>query len=407
MLPSPGTLLLVVASLCVAAGCGGSQPTPAPPPAGGNSISGPPPGGAPIGTQPKAGTKPTTKTAPARSGRQLPDAPDSHRFEVGAEIPNFDVASPNDPRSGAMVALVEPPVGSDSSTVDLVEADGRPLRQPAASSAPAGFTAVPDAGFAEDGLPARIRCEKDGAEMVRVPAGLFLQGHDGDDPTTAPLHPVELDAYYIDAYEVTLRQYMLFWKATRPLPGRPKNEGAGDDLPALGISWRDASAYAAWAGRVLPTEAEWEKAARGPNRFTYPWGNGRVLWHRPRTTTQIDPVGSYPADRSIYGAFDLCGNAREWCADWYADDAYRQSAGSTGALVTNPAGPKVPSTLGHRVVRGSREGWELWRRSSAPILAPTDDVGFRCVLRASGPPGTRTGPPPGAPQRQAAPGRGT
>lgn len=397
--------LMLGALLVVAGGCGGSQPKSAPPP-GGTTLGGAP-AGPPLGAQPRAAAKPKPKAAAARSGRTLPDAPDSHRFEVGEGIANFDVVPVDDPRSGAMVALVEPPVGSDSSTVDLVEADGRPLRQPAVSAAPSGFSAVPEAGFAEDGLPARIRVERDGSEMVRVPAGLFLQGHDGDDPATAPLHPVELDAYYIDAYEVTLRQYMMFWKETRPLPGRPVNEGAGDDLPALGISWRDATAYAAWAGKALPTEAEWEKAARGPDRLTYPWGNGRVLWQRPRTTTQIDPVGAYPADRSIYGAFDLCGNAREWCADWFADDAYRQAAGTTGALVTNPTGPRVPSQLGHRVVRGSSAGWELWRRSSAPMLAPTDDLGFRCVLRSSVPSGTRIGPPPGAPQRPVAPGRGT
>jgi formylglycine-generating enzyme required for sulfatase activity len=124
------------------------------------------------------------------------------------------------------------------------------------------------------------------------------------------------------------------------------------------------------------------------------WGEGRELWHRSRTTTQIDPVGSFPADRSVYGAFDLAGNAREWCADFYADDAYRQAAGTTGALVTSPEGPKTPSQAGHRVVRGSASGWELWHRSSAPMLAPSDDIGFRGVLRSSSGPGTRAGPPP-------------
>jgi formylglycine-generating enzyme required for sulfatase activity len=232
--------------------------------------------------------------------------------------------------------------------------------------------------------------------MVWVPAGLFLQGHDGDDPTAAPMHPVELGGYYIDAHEVTLGRYMKFWKETRPLPTRPANEGADENMPVLGISWRDAEAYLKWVGKELPTEAEWEKAARGPDKFAYPWGNGRVLWHKPRTTTQIDLVGSYPHDRSIYGAFDLAGNAREWCADFYTDDSYREAAGATGALVKDPKGPKIASPVGHRVVRGSASGWEVWRRSSGPMLAPTDDIGFRGVLRSFTADASRAGPPPDA-----------
>lgn len=372
--------------LCVCTGCGDSQPKSAPPPGGaplGGATAAPPAAAQPLGAA-KAAPEPKTKPAAPPRRRQLPDAPDSYRFEVGTDIPNAELVAANDPRAGAVVSLIEPPTGYDSSTVSLVDESGGRLQQPQPGSAPKGFVALPEFGFAEDGLPARIRCEKDGSEMVRVPAGVFLQGHDGGDPNTAPMHPVELDGYYIDACEVTLAQYLKFWKATRPLPGRPANEGGPDNLPALGITWRDASAYLASVGKVLPTEAEWEKAARGPNQFTYPWGNGRELWHQPRSTAQIDPVGSFPADRSIYGALDLAGNGREWCADFYADDAYRQAAGATGALVANPQGPKTSSEAGHRVVRGSSAGWELWHRAGAPMLAPTDDLGFRGVLRTSG-----------------------
>jgi formylglycine-generating enzyme required for sulfatase activity len=337
--------------------------------------------------QPTEVQKADPKTAAAPRRRQLPDSPESYRFEVGTDVPNFELVSANDPRSGALVALAEPPIGFDSSHFDVEEldGDGRRVQHPSAGSAPAGFTAVPEAGFAEDGEPARIRCDKDGSEMVRVPAGMFLQGHDGDDPTAAPMHPVELGGYYIDAHEVTLGQYQKFYKETRPLPTRPANEGADENMPVLGISWRDAVAYLEWVDKQLPTEAEWEKAARGPDKFTYPWGDGRVLWQKPRATTQIDPIGVFVHDRSIYGAFDLAGNAREWCADFYADDAYRQAAGATGALVTDPQGPKIASPAGHRVVRGSADGWELWRRSSAPMLAPTNDIGFRGVLRSTNP----------------------
>lgn len=388
------TLCFAVGGMCLLAGCGGSQPKSAPP-AGGDSMGGAT-AGPPVAAQPTAAKKAGKKDAAAPRRRQLPDSPESHRFEVGTDIPNLELVSATDPRSDALVALVEPPIGFDSSNVELEELDseGRPVPKLSAGGGP--FAVVPEGGFASDGKPARIRCEKDGSEMVWVPPGLFMQGHDGDDPTAAPMHPVELGGYFIDAHEVTLGQYMKFYKETRPLPTRPKNEGADENMPVLGISWRDAVAYLEWVGKTLPTEAQWEKAARGPDKFDYPWGNGRVLWHQPRSMTQIDPVGSYLHDRSIYGAVDLAGNAREWCADFFADDAYRQAAGATGALVTDPEGPKIASPVGHRVVRGSSDGWELWRRSSAPMLAPPDDIGFRGVLRSFHPGETRVGPPPDA-----------
>jgi len=394
MMHARWTLCLVLGGLCLLSGCGGGQQKSAPP-AGGESMGGGSVGGPPVSIQMSPAKKTEKKAAvPPSRRRQLPDSPESQRFEVGTDIPNFELVAGSDPRSGALVALVELPIGFGSADVEIEEfdSDGRPVGTLSAGGGP--FTVVPEAGLASDGEPARIRCEKDGSEMVRVPPGLFMRGHDGDDATAAPMHPVELGGYYIDAREVTLGQYMRFYKETRPLPSRPANEGADENLPVLGVAWRDAVAYLAWVGKKLPTEAEWEKAARGPDQFNYPWGNGRVLWDRPRTTTQIDPVGMYVHDRSIYGAFDMAGNAREWCADFYADDAYRQAAGTTGALVTDPDGPKIASPVGHRVVRGSSEGWELWRRSGAPMLAPTADIGFRGVLHSFKRGEARVGPPP-------------
>lgn len=389
--------LLTVAALgpCFVAGCGSDEASSAksPPPAG--AASAPPPA-TPVRTktrQPQQAAESSTKKVAGGKGaavrkrpRPLPDAPQSHRFEVGESIPNFELVSSADPRSGALVSLIAPASGLDSSTVSLAPPDlggegRRPPRRPTAGRAPAGFIALADAGVSEDGLPLRIECEKDGSVMALVPAGLFVQGMDGADEDAAPSHPVELSSFYIDIYEVTLSQYQKYYDQTLPLPGQPVNRGGADDLPAVGIDWKDASAYLEWAGREMPTEAEWEKAARGPNRFLYPWGDGRVLWHQPREPGQIDPVGTYPADRSMYGVYDLAGNAREWCSDLYADDAYEQAAGTTGAIVEDWPGPKSASKPGHRVLRGGAADWQVWHRGNSPMLAPADDIGFRGVLR--------------------------
>lgn len=384
--------VLAATGLWMLAGCGSDQANPPPSAA---PASAPPPTATPVTTKPRQAAASPAKavatgksTNPRQRSTRLPDAPDSHRVEIGEDIPNFEIVPPDDPRSGAFVSLIHPPIGLDSTTVTLArpapDASGnRTAAPPRARTgrAPSGFIAIAAAGASEEGLPRRIRCEKDGSEMALVPAGLFVQGMDGADEDAAPSHPVELSSFYIDVYEVTLGQYQKYWDVTRPLPRRPANHGGADDLPAVGITWKDATGYLEWVGKELPTEAEWEKAARGPNQFLYPWGNGRVLWHQSRTPEQIDPVGTFIADRSMYGVFDLAGNAREWCADLYADDAYLQAAGTTGAIVEDWTGPKTASKPAHRVVRGNADDWQVWHRSNAPMLAPDDDIGFRGVLR--------------------------
>lgn len=162
------------------------------------------------------------------------------------------------------------------------------------------------------------------ADMVLVPAGTFTMGSDARWPDEGPNHEVYLPAYYIDAYEVTNEQYHTFTQATgrqapnhfpdgQPPPGREKH-------PVVFVTWYDASDYCHWAGKRLPIDAEWEKAARGTDERLFPWGSEfdpkkANTHHSKRGTTT--PVGMFPAGRSPYGAYDMAGNVWEWTASWY------------------------------------------------------------------------------------------
>jgi formylglycine-generating enzyme required for sulfatase activity len=153
--------------------------------------------------------------------------------------------------------------------------------------------------------------------MIEIPAGEFVMG--GEDPNALPAQQVNLAIFEIDKYEVTHAQYQEFVEATgHPAPwGSYPAERA--DYAVTNVSWEDAAAYCEWAGKRLPTEAEWEKAARGEEGQFYPWGNE---WQAGMANTKeagvggVMPVGSYPAGASPYGLEDMAGNVWEWVADW-------------------------------------------------------------------------------------------
>jgi formylglycine-generating enzyme required for sulfatase activity len=219
-------------------------------------------------------------------------------------------------------------------------------------------------------LPAAYTNPKDGSELVLVPAGEFIRGNDYASGRAVfdeekPRHTVWLHAYAIGKYPVTNRQYHRFVAETghRSPAYWSDAELNGDDLPVVGVNWADAVAYCDWAGLRLPTEAEWEKAARGTDGRLYCWGD---TWN-PRFGNFDDnllcdgsvdgfartsPVGSFPDGVSPYGCFDMLGNVWEWCSDWF--DEYGASP-----VATNPRGPKS-SPLGLRVLKGG--SWEFASR---------------------------------------------
>ena len=168
----------------------------------------------------------------------------------------------------------------------------------------------------------KITWEKGGSEMVLIPGGTFEMGDHLDNMSSAlPVHRVTLDEFYMDSREVTNGQYGVFVEQTgHRKPSYWSNTGFNSSVnqanqPVVGLDWNDAVAYAKWAGKRLPTEAEWEYAARGGLAGKrYPWGDEGATVERENYGNNVGKpavVGSYPANG--YGLYDMAGNVREWC----------------------------------------------------------------------------------------------
>jgi eukaryotic-like serine/threonine-protein kinase len=237
-------------------------------------------------------------------------------------------------------------------------------------------------------------------ELVYVPAGEFIMGS-ADFYDAYPIRTVYLDSFWIDQTEVTNGMYSLCVSAHRcNLPvsisqsfDRPDyySNPIYSDFPVTFVSWDDASTYCAWAGRRLPTEAEWEKAASWDDinreKLLYPWGNTIDCSHANYSDgTQgcvgnTTKVGRYPSGASPYGALDMAGNADEWVADWF-DAGYYNTLQN---YVRNPTGP---SSGDGRATRGGSYGNDHdavradFRSSDSPADA-RNSIGFRCARSAT------------------------
>ncbi|MBB6050157.1 formylglycine-generating enzyme family protein [Armatimonas rosea] len=233
-------------------------------------------------------------------------------------------------------------------------------------------------------------------ELILIPEGEFLRG--GTTGDEKPAQKLALGAYRIGKNLVTVALYEEFCRATkRPLPKAPVfNPGfTKKDHPIVNVSWDDARALADWARLTLPTEAQWEKAARGTDGRLYPWGpskpesarghfplllmrNKNFSNNLPRVGTAT--VGRYRKGASPYGVLDMAGNVWEWCADWYDEDYYKKSP------LKDPTGP-ASSRKHFRVLRGG--GWadftdkfQCSHRSGATPNTQNDNTGIRLAAPA-------------------------
>jgi sulfatase modifying factor 1 len=231
-----------------------------------------------------------------------------------------------------------------------------------------------------------------GAPMVWIADGAFAMGAADGPSKSRPVRQVYLYAFYMEQYEVTTARYAKFLEAMKPQPPgfvpmfwEQVNLASDGDRPVMGVTWKAADAFCRWLGKRLPTEAEWEKAARGPDGRTYPWGNAEPSFKLANYDQALSgnlygaslrPVGSYEDGKSPYGVYDMAGSVSEWVADWY-DEAYYPSA---------PEGnPKGPTQGRQKVLRGGSFGdsAESLTAISRESYFPEEKgpyVGIRCAL---------------------------
>jgi formylglycine-generating enzyme required for sulfatase activity len=264
------------------------------------------------------------------------------------------------------------PRPEESPTAAVTEAAATAIPTQAGPSATPNPTATPRPAATPTSAPSNK------PNTVYVPGGEFVLGSDAGNEDETPQQTMSIDAFNIDVYPITNAEYKEFVDATGHEPPRTWKEGAYPegtaDHPVTWVTWHDAQDFAEWAGKRLPTEFEWEKAARGTDGQVYPWGDAFDSAKCNSNESGLgttSPVGNYPDGVSPNGVFDMAGNVWEWTADWY--DAYRGSLYELGRYGEQ-----------YKVLRGGSwyDGADLVRTTTRKSFDPNQGfstIGFRCA----------------------------
>ncbi|MEP7133839.1 MAG: SUMF1/EgtB/PvdO family nonheme iron enzyme [Chloroflexota bacterium] len=295
---------------------------------------------------------------------------------------------------GGSKALLNVPDGSPTLT-NTVQMPATLTSQPIAEvAAPLTFTDTPVP--TETSIPAiptlgigsALISDKDNMTLLYVPAGEFIMGDDNGALDERPAHQVYLDAFWIDETEVTNKMYAQCVSANACVDPQTKNSATVflyygnipfNNFPVIYVDWNMAQTYCSWAGRRLPTEAEWEKAARGTDGRIYPWGNeapNGTLLNYKGNAQDTTSVKSYEDGKSPYGAYDMLGNVWEWVNDWYSASYYQNSPGS------DPPGPESGEAHVDRGGSWLKEdnSFTVSKRDNGGPTFTSLNLGFRCAM---------------------------
>lgn len=338
-------------------------------------------------SKPSTKQKRITKRKPSSKAKNHPD-----RFEIveASEVALVIAEDENGAVNRDQFLIASLPTATQPNQFKVVRRPTSGTNQeqislPSGIKLPKDFDPAPGTTLAPNGWPRRIICSKDNSEMVLLPGGVSLLGSDSGPSNSRPAIKVTINPFYMDVTEVTLEQYETYREEesegrNQAFFPEPLNAGGDPREPVLGCWFRHAELFAKWTGKELPTEAEWEHAARGNDGAKFPWREGFPVWNQTDKHQLITTVASEKLDRTPEGIFDLSGNALEWCSDWYYENTFEIAADKLSQPITQFTGPRKKPREEWRVVKGGGEDWSAWTRRGIGQKEKVANLGFRCVL---------------------------